>query len=102
MSRIPWRDHVVVAGDLHHGEPCIKGTRIPVRTVIGSLADGMTPEEIRAAYPQLAVKDIFGALSYAADVLRHEVLLLGDKGAPCRTRGSPCPCEQGRTSALQH
>ncbi len=75
MSRIPWQDHVVVAADLHHGEPCIKGTRIPVRTLIGSLADGMTPEEIRAAYPQLSIEDIFGALSYAADVLRHEVMI---------------------------
>jgi len=73
MSRIPWQDHVVAAADLHHGDSCSKGTRIPVRTLIGSLADGMTPEEILAAYPQLSMENILGALSYAADLLRHEV-----------------------------
>ena len=42
MSRTTWQDHVTVDPDLHHGEPCITGTRIPVRTLVGSLADGMT------------------------------------------------------------
>ena len=49
---------------------CIKGTRIPVRTLIGSLADGMTPGDIVAAYPQLSEDDVLGALSYAAELLR--------------------------------
>ncbi|MBE2202639.1 MAG: DUF433 domain-containing protein [Anaerolinea sp.] len=31
----------------------MKGTRIPIATIVGSLADGMTPDEIVAAYPQL-------------------------------------------------
>jgi len=75
MRRIPWRDRVVVDPDLHHGDPCIKGTRIPVRTLIASLADGMTSDEILGAFPQLSAEDILGALSYAADVLRHEVMI---------------------------
>ena len=62
MSRIRWQDRIVVAEDLHHGDPCIKGTRIPVRTLIGSLADGMRPEEILDAYPQLEEKDLLAAL----------------------------------------
>ncbi len=75
MRRIPWRDRVVVDADLHHGDPCIRGTRIPVQTLIASLADGMTSDEILGAYPQLSTEDILGALSYAADVLRHEVMI---------------------------
>lgn len=74
MSRIRWQDHVVVSDDLHHGDPCIKGTRIPVRTLIGSLADGMKTEEILREYPQLSLDDLLGALAYAADVLSQEVL----------------------------
>lgn len=74
MSRIRWQDHVIVADDLHHGEACIKGTRIPLRILIGSLADGMTTEEIVEAYPQLAPEDVLAALAYAADVLSQEVL----------------------------
>jgi uncharacterized protein (DUF433 family) len=74
MSRIRWQDHVVVADDLHHGEPCIRGTRIPLRILIGSLADGMSTQEIIDAYPQLSPDDLLAALAYAADVLSQEVL----------------------------
>jgi|OpeIllAssembly_1097287.scaffolds.fasta_scaffold711352_2 uncharacterized protein (DUF433 family) len=62
-----WRERVVVSPDLHHGDPCIRGTRIPVATILGSLADGMTAEDIREAYPQLTQVDIQAALAYAAD-----------------------------------
>jgi uncharacterized protein (DUF433 family) len=34
MSRVRWQDHVVVAKDLHHGEARVRGTRIPLRTLI--------------------------------------------------------------------
>lgn len=71
MNRIRWQNHVAISGNLHHGDPCIKGTRTPVRTLIGSLADGMTPEEILKEYPQLSPNDLLGALAYAADVLNH-------------------------------
>lgn len=69
MARIRWQDHVVIAQDLHHGDPCIKGTRIPVKILVGSLADGMTPAEILKAYPQLSERDLLVALAYAAEVL---------------------------------
>jgi uncharacterized protein (DUF433 family) len=74
MGRMRWQGRVVIAPDLHHGDPCIKGTRIPVAMIVGSLADGMTPEEIQAAYPQLTADDIQAALAYAADVIHQEVL----------------------------
>lgn len=66
MSRIRWQERVAVSEDLHHGDPCIKGTRIPVRTLIGSLADGMKPAEIFEEYPQLTENDLLAALAYAA------------------------------------
>ena len=66
MKRVRWQERIVIAPDLHHGDPCIKGTRIPVAMIVGSLADGMTPEAIQEAYPQLTVEDIQAALAYAA------------------------------------
>jgi uncharacterized protein (DUF433 family) len=69
MGRVRWQDRIVIAPDLHHGDPCIKGTRIPVAVIVGSLADGMSPEEIRDAYPQLTGEDIQAALAYAAEVI---------------------------------
>jgi len=74
-NRPRWQDRIEVSPDLHHGDPCIKGTRIPVKIIIGSLADGMTPEEITEAYPQLTREDILAALSYAADMLHDDILL---------------------------
>jgi uncharacterized protein (DUF433 family) len=75
MSRVRWQERVVVETDLHHGDPCIKGTRIPVAMIVGSLADGMTHDQIRHAFPQLSDDDIAAALGYAADALRLDVLL---------------------------
>jgi uncharacterized protein (DUF433 family) len=75
MTRIRWQERIVMDPDLHHGDPCIKGTRIPVTMIVGSLADGMTYGQIRQAYPQLSDDDISAALSYAADVIKQDVLL---------------------------
>jgi uncharacterized protein (DUF433 family) len=75
MTRIRWQERIVIAPDLHHGDPCIKGTRIPVAIVVGSLADGMTSEEIIQAYPQLTPEDIQAALAYAAEAVHSEILI---------------------------
>jgi uncharacterized protein (DUF433 family) len=75
MGRMAWQERIVIVPDLHHGEPCIKGTRIPVATIVGSLADGMTPAEIQIAYPQLSDEDIRAALSYAADLTHQDLLV---------------------------
>jgi uncharacterized protein (DUF433 family) len=40
------------------GVPCIRGMRIPVATVVGMVADGISHAEILKAYPDLEVEDI--------------------------------------------
>ena len=69
-----WQDRIAINPDIHHGDPCIKGTRIPVAMVVGSLADGMTFGDIRRDYPQLTDDDLYAALAYAAEVLRQEIV----------------------------
>ena len=49
------------------GAPCIRGLRIPVATVVGMVADGMSEEEILKAFPDLVKEDIREALQYAAE-----------------------------------
>ena len=44
------------------GVPCIRGMRIPVATVVGMVADGMTEAQILEAYPDLETEDIHEAL----------------------------------------
>ncbi|HJZ43280.1 MAG TPA: DUF433 domain-containing protein [Hyphomicrobiaceae bacterium] len=58
------------------GVPCIRGLRIPVATVVGMVADGMTPTEILEAYPDLEPDDIHEALKYAAEAVRERELPL--------------------------
>ncbi|HEY66134.1 MAG TPA: DUF433 domain-containing protein [Caldilineae bacterium] len=58
------------------GVPCIRGLRIPVATIIEMIADGMTEEEILAAYPDLEREDIREALQYAAEAVRERTLPL--------------------------
>jgi uncharacterized protein (DUF433 family) len=62
------------------GVPCIRGLRIPVATVVGMVADGMTREEILAAYPDLDPEDIAEALRYAAEAVRERELPLSAAG----------------------
>ena len=58
------------------GVPCLRRLRIPVATVVGMVADGMTDTEILAAYPDLEREDIAEALHYAADAVRERALPL--------------------------
>jgi uncharacterized protein (DUF433 family) len=58
------------------GMPCIRGLRIPVATVVGMVADGMTEPEILSAYPDLEREDLAEALRYAADAVHERALPL--------------------------
>lgn len=58
------------------GVPCVRGLRIPVATVVGMVADGMSTEEILKAYPDLRSEDIREALQYAAEAVNERELPL--------------------------
>jgi uncharacterized protein (DUF433 family) len=58
------------------GVPCIRRLRIPVATVVGTVADGMPRDGILTAYPDLRPKDIDEALHYAAEAVRERELPL--------------------------
>jgi uncharacterized protein (DUF433 family) len=62
------------------GAPCIRGLRIPVATVVGMLADGMSDAEILEAFPDLEAADLVEALRYAADAVRERGLPLARGG----------------------
>lgn len=58
------------------GVPCIRGLRIPVATVVGMIADGMSEDAVLAAYPDLVREDVREALRYAAAAVRERGLPL--------------------------
>jgi uncharacterized protein (DUF433 family) len=47
------------------GVPCVRGLRIPVATIVGMIADGMTEAQVLAAFPDLGPADIREALHFA-------------------------------------
>lgn len=67
---------ITVRPDQMDGVPCIRALRIPVATVVGMVADGMTHDEILQAYPDLEDEDIREALQYAAGAVRERELPL--------------------------
>jgi len=54
-----------------HGRPFIQGTRVPVSIVVGSLAAGMSIEDVQQEY-DLTREDIQAALAFANDLVQQE------------------------------
>ena len=62
---------ITINPDQMGGAPCIRGLRIPVATVVGMIAEGMSEAEILRAYPDLERDDLREALQYAAEAVRE-------------------------------
>jgi uncharacterized protein (DUF433 family) len=69
-------ERITVEPDKMGGVPCVRGLRIPVATIVGMVAEGMTVDEILSDYPDLEAADIREALEYAAEAVRERELPL--------------------------
>lgn len=54
-----------------HGQPIIKGTRIPVSLIFDYLADGYSITDILNQFPHLTPDDINAALRYGSNALQQ-------------------------------
>ncbi|MGB7157051.1 MAG: DUF433 domain-containing protein [Tepidisphaeraceae bacterium] len=68
-----WRKRIICDPELHHGEPCIRGTRIAVSVVVAALTE-LTIDELLADYPQLMREDVDAALLYAAEAAHNTLV----------------------------
>ena len=59
-------DRIVSDPAICGGQPVFRGTRVTLRTVLASLADGDSTETILASFPTLKPEDIQAAISFAA------------------------------------
>lgn len=66
-----WRELIERDAATVHGQPRVKGTRIPVTVVLDCLASSMSPEEIIDQYPTLNPDSIRACVGFAADVVRE-------------------------------
>ena len=85
MSAIDWREGVVIDPAIHHGVPCIRGTRVSVSVLVGSIADGDIMSDLLAALPHLTEADMHSALKFAArSVDRADFISLAQRCTPIR------------------
>ncbi|MEZ5366809.1 MAG: DUF433 domain-containing protein [Bryobacterales bacterium] len=55
------------------GQPVIKGTRVTLRTVLASLAEGATAEQILADFPTLTAEDVRAVIAFAATSAQEDL-----------------------------
>jgi len=70
---LTWKDHIESDPKILRGKPRIKGTRIPVSLILGYLANGSSPDQIIAEFPDLNREQIAACLDYARDLAEFEV-----------------------------
>ena len=56
------------------GVQCIRGTRMPVSSILGYMAAGMTHDEILADFQGLSDEDLHDALEYGAAAVSEREL----------------------------
>ena len=60
------KDRIVSDPNICGGEPCIKGTRIPVHIILSHLAAGDDFNTILKNFPRITIEDIKACLEYAS------------------------------------
>jgi len=60
-----WKEVITSDPGILRGKPRIKGTRIPVSLILGHLAEGQTPQQVIAEFPDLTPEQIAACLDYA-------------------------------------
>jgi len=64
-------NRIVIDPAVCHGKPTILGTRVPVTVVVGSLAGGMTFEDVQREY-DVTADDIRAALRFVGELAEQE------------------------------
>jgi len=64
-------NRIVIDPAICHGKPVIRGTRVPVTVAVGSLADGMTFEDVQREY-DITADDIRAALRFLGELALQE------------------------------
>ena len=59
-------DRIVIDPKICHGKPVVRGTRMPVALIVGSLAGGMRSEEVQREYA-LTAEDLHAAITFTGE-----------------------------------
>ncbi len=79
-------DRISISSKIAGGKPTVKGTRIPVATILELIEDGLTFDQIqRDYYPGLTREDIQACIEYAKALVEDEQIEFADE-SPGMTR----------------
>jgi uncharacterized protein (DUF433 family) len=70
-----FKDYIVSDKSICGGQPVIRGTRVTLRTVLASLADGDSIEEILKSFPTLSNEAVRAVIAYAASSAEEDLPL---------------------------
>lgn len=68
------RTYIEIDPRIMMGKPVIKGTRITVEIILEKLGEGETIDDLLTAYPQISLKAIQAALSFAAQAMKADTI----------------------------
>lgn len=60
-----YHEHIVRDPQICGGQPVIRGTRLLLRTILASLAEGSSEEEILRSFPALTSDDLKAVIAFA-------------------------------------
>jgi len=60
-------ERITIDPGVRFGKPCVRGTRLTVADVLGTLAAGTTEAELLEDFPQLTHEDVLACLAFAAE-----------------------------------
>ncbi|MBL7221042.1 MAG: DUF433 domain-containing protein [Phycisphaerae bacterium] len=72
-----YTDRIIRDPGVCGGEPVIKGTRVTVRTILASLAEGADTQEIVADFPTLTEQDVRAVIAFAATSAEEDLPIPG-------------------------
>lgn len=65
-ENMKYEDYITQDPSICGGQPVIKGTRVSLRTVLASLADGDSVDDILTAFPTLKREQVIAVIAFAA------------------------------------
>ena len=77
MGRVNYDEWFERNPEICAGQPVIRGTRIPLRTILSSLAEGATFDEILQDFPTLTSEQVRAVVAFAASSAEEDLPVPG-------------------------
>jgi uncharacterized protein (DUF433 family) len=68
-----YEEYIVRDAAICGGEPVIKGTRVTVRTILASLAEGASVQDILDDFPTLTERAVSAVIAFAASSAEEDL-----------------------------